>query len=197
MLNMIFRRIGTLGPSLFKKKLTWMAPVSCSFRVWLTDIGLVRMNVTRYVDLVNLCCINFFMRTCTFRQLINLEHYAAFSTLKIFFFQSLKLFEKFTIITEIACSDDKYYIILCTKFIKNNKIVAIAFTKIIFIDYSKNRGMVLLKDAAKKFSMPDTPIPPLPDFIKQMVDSEKYVIFNFSNKDIRDHDTNNINEDKS
>jgi hypothetical protein len=144
MLNMIFRRIGTLGPSLFKKKLKWTDPVSCSFRVWFTDIALVRMNATRYVDLLNLCSVNFFMRTCKFRQVINLEHYAAFSNFKIYFFNSLKLFEKFSVITQIECSDDKYYLILSTKFVRNNKIVAIAFTKVIFIDYSKRRYQKVL-----------------------------------------------------
>jgi acyl-CoA thioesterase FadM len=191
MLNMIFRRIGTLGPSLFKKKVKWTDPVSCSFRVWFTDIALVRMNVTRYVDLVNLCCINFFMRSCKFKQMVNLEHYAAFSTFKILFFKSLKLFEKFDVITQIECSDDKYYMIISTKFVRKNKIVAIAFTKIIFIDYSGKRGgMVLLNDAKRKFLMTDTPVPPVPDFIKQMIDAEKYIIFNYSNKDIHEPDKN-------
>jgi acyl-CoA thioesterase FadM len=135
------------------------------------------MNNTRYVDLVNLTTIYHFIRLSGGLKSLNMKMFPIFLNFKIHYFKPLILNEKFFIRTQLECADNKYSMWVSSKFIKNNVIVAIAFTKVAFT----NRKQLILVDEVKNKMAQPGEIKPISDFLGEIENIDKFILETFKN----------------
>jgi acyl-CoA thioesterase FadM len=128
--NHLFRLFGLILTAPWRKRLTSEDHVCIThFRCWFTDLDvLMHMNNGIYLSLMDLGRVDLMLRMGALHKLRKKGIYPVVVSEAIRFRRSLKLFQKFRIVTETAGWDDKY-VFLTQKFYARDEMYASAIIK--------------------------------------------------------------------
>lgn len=129
-MNHLFRLFWLVISTPFRERLTAENPVCIThFRCWFTDIDvLMHMNNGKYLSLMDLGRVDLMLRMGAFQKLRKKGIYPVVVSEAIRFRRSIKLFQKFRIVTETIGWDDKY-VYLTQKFYVREDMYASALIK--------------------------------------------------------------------
>ncbi len=127
----------TLMTARFKGSLKFTDECKTKFRVWLTDLDvLMHMNNGKYFSLMDLARVDFMIRNKAFSILNKKGIYPVVASESMKFKKSLKLFQKFNILTKVAGWDEKNFY-LEQSFLVSGEVYSYAIIKAQFL---KNGG---------------------------------------------------------
>lgn len=133
-MNHLFRLFWMLMTSRFRPALDPDHPVCVTaMRVWFTDIDvLMHMNNGKYLSLMDLGRVDYMLRMGAFHRLRRQGVYPVLASEAIRFRRSLKLFQKFSLVTELTGWDEKYTY-LTQRFVVRGETYATALVKARFL----------------------------------------------------------------
>jgi YbgC/YbaW family acyl-CoA thioester hydrolase len=137
----------------------WRSPLlmteSCHtpFRVWFTDLDvLMHMNNGKYFSLMDLARVDLMSRAGAFRTLSKKGIYPVVASETIKFKKSLKLFQAFTIKTQVIGWDERNFF-LEQQFLSQKRLVSLAYVKAQFL--RKNGNKVSTKEIFESLNEED------------------------------------------
>lgn len=124
----------------FRKAVMGLDACHTPFRCWPADLDtLLHMNNSRYLAIMDIARIDLITRCGLWGKLRSRGHYPIVEAQTIRYRKSIKLFQKFTIVTQIAGWDEKSFYLTQT-FMRGNEVAAEAMLKGRFL--KQTRGTV-------------------------------------------------------
>ena len=162
-MNLLFRLLYMLIVMRFRPPLTMMDKSLTPFRVWFTDLDLLRhMNNGKYFSLMDLARVDLMTRAGALRILDTNRIYPVLAAETMVFRKSLRLFNAFEIQTQILGWDEKDFY-LEQHFIRKGEIYARALVKARML--SRDGGKVSTADILKILNV-TTPSPAFPEHLQ-------------------------------
>src|SRR5687768_7148163 len=107
-MNLFFRLLWTLVAARFRSRVPTLGPVQTPFRVWPTDLDvLMHVNNGVYLSMMDLGRIDLMTRSGLFATINERGWYPVVTAQTIQYRRSLKLFDRFDIVTRVLAWDDK------------------------------------------------------------------------------------------
>ncbi|HWU43758.1 MAG TPA: acyl-CoA thioesterase [Bdellovibrio sp.] len=139
-MNHFFRLLWTFFISRFRSKVHALEACATPFRVMPTDLDvLLHMNNGVYFSLQDLARIDYMIRMGAFQKINSKGWYPVVVAERMRFRKSLKLFQKFDLISKLAYWDDKY-IYLEHNFVVKGEVIAWGMIRSRFLN--KKGGIV-------------------------------------------------------
>jgi YbgC/YbaW family acyl-CoA thioester hydrolase len=139
-------------------------PCHTHFRVWLTDLDvLMHMNNGKYFSLMDLARVDLMGRAGALKTLSKKGIYPVVASETMKFKKSLKLFQKFTIKTQVIGWDERNFF-LEQQFLSQKKLVSLAYVKAQFL--RKNGNKVSTKEIFESLGEEDMGIKH-PSYVEQ------------------------------
>ncbi|RYG60098.1 MAG: acyl-CoA thioesterase [Alphaproteobacteria bacterium] len=161
-MNLWLRLIYFLFAVRFRKPIRALTPCTTPFRCWPADLDtLLHMNNSRYLAIMDIARIDLITRCGLWKKLRSRGHYPIVEAQTIRYRKSIKLFQRFTIVTHIQGWDEKSFYLTQT-FMRGNEIVAEAMLKGRFL--KSTRGTVPPADIMEMAGYPRLS-PPIPKLI--------------------------------
>lgn len=157
-MNLYFRLFALAIKLLFSKKHNPLAPATCHFRVWPTDLDLnMHVNNGRYLTLMDLGRTDLMCKAGLFKTAFKKKWMPVLGKATIQYIRSLRCFQKFSITTQVVYWDEKW-IYLEQKFYLQDKVVASAFVQALFL---QKRNKITPQEVMASFDQQLTkPLPP-------------------------------------
>lgn len=158
-MNMIFRLLHILIFSRFRSRVEVMQECATPFRVWATDLDILRhMNNGVYLSLQDLARVDYMVRAGAAAKISANGWYPVVASETIRFRRSLQFLQKFEIRTRLISWDQKY-LYLEHKFTSRGEVIALGMIRARFL--SKSGGTVSPQDLLKvmELSMEAPPFP--------------------------------------
>ncbi|GAB4128139.1 MAG: acyl-CoA thioesterase [Roseiflexaceae bacterium] len=135
-MNRLFRLLWTLVAARFRSRVAMLGPCRTSFWVWPNDLDLLwHMNNGSYFSLLDLARIDLMIRAGIFDQLNQRGWYPVVASETMLFRRSLKLFERFEVVTEVAGWDEQA-ILLTQRFERGGQFIGLALIRARFLKRS-------------------------------------------------------------
>ena len=132
-MNLILRLLRVFIAAFFRSKLTFKDESVVSFRVWFHDLDInSHMTNSRYLAVMDLGRTDLLIRTGLGRIVMKNRWSPVLASTSIRWRKSLLLFQKYTVHTRLASWDEKWFY-LDQKVVRNNRVVAHALQKAIFV----------------------------------------------------------------
>ncbi len=127
-MNLFFRLLWTLICSPFRKACELLGPCETPFTTLPNDLDvLLHMNNGRYLTLLDLARLDLLIRSGLHKK-ISKDYYPVVTAETIQFRKSLKVFNKFSVITKVMGWDDKYFY-LEQFFMRKEEVIALAYVQ--------------------------------------------------------------------
>jgi len=169
-MNKIFRLLHMYLFSRFRSAVDIMAECSTPFRVWFTDLDVLRhMNNGIYLSLQDLARVDYMIRAKAAPRIAERGWYPVVAAETIRFRRSLQLFQKFEIRSRLISWDDKY-IYLEHKFVSRNELIAVGMIRARFL--KKQGGTVAPVELLSALGL-SLQAPPFPEYLQQWISCEQ------------------------
>jgi acyl-CoA thioesterase FadM len=159
-MNLFFRLIWTLVAGPFRSRVPTLGPATTPFRVWPTDLDvLMHVNNGVYLSMMDLGRIDLMMRSGLFGAINERGWYPVVTAQTIQYRRSLKVFDRFDIVTRVLAWDDRA-IMLEQRFVRRGEEVATALMRGRFL--RRAGGTVPMSDLIAAAGNPPAPtdVPP-------------------------------------
>ena len=154
-MNLYFRLFWTLVAARFRSRAPTLGPVATPFRVLPTDLDvLMHVNNGVYLSMMDLGRIDLMMRSGLFATINERGWYPVVVAQTIQYRRSLKLFDRFDIVTRVLAWDDKA-IMLEQRFVRRGEEVATALMRGRFL--KRSGGTVPMPELIAAAGNPPTP----------------------------------------
>lgn len=169
-MNLFFRLLHILIFSRFRSSVGIMEECATPFRVWFTDLDVLRhMNNGVYLSLQDLARVDYMTRAGAARQIAAQGWYPVVASETIRFRRSLQPLQKFEIRTRLISWDDKY-LYLEHKFTSREQVIAVGMIRARFL--SKAGGTVAPQDLMKALNLNLQP-PAFPDHLTSWISADQ------------------------
>lgn len=169
-MNLFFRLFHILLFSKFRSRVGVMDECATPFRVWPTDLDVLRhMNNGVYLSLQDLARTDYMIRAQAAGQFARQGWYPVVASETIRFRRSLKVFQKFYLHSRLITWDDKY-LYLEHKFTRKGELIAIGMIRARFL--SKKGGTVSPAELLKVIGT-DMVAPPMPDYLQAWIEADQ------------------------
>ena len=155
-MNLFMRLLWTLMVARFRSRVPALGPVATPFRVLPTDLDvLMHVNNGVYLSMMDLGRIDLMMRSGLFATINERGWYPVVVAQTIQYRRSLKLFDRFEIVTRVLAWDDKA-IMLEQRFVRRGEEVATALMRGRFL--KRAGGTVPMSDLIAAAGNPAAPV---------------------------------------
>lgn len=169
-MNMFFRLLHVLLFSRFRSKVDILSECATPFRVWPTDLDVLRhMNNGVYLSLQDLARVDYMIRAGAADKIAAKGWYPVVASETIRFRRSLQPFQKFHLHTKLISWDEKY-LYLEHKFVSRGQVVAIGMIRARFL--SKAGGTVTPADLLGVIGRPLS-APAMPDYLTSWIAADQ------------------------
>ncbi|MEK2644440.1 acyl-CoA thioesterase [Bdellovibrio sp. BCCA] len=169
-MNLFFRLFYILLFSRSRKPVQIMEECATPFRVWPTDLDVLRhMNNGVYFSLQDLARTDYMIRAQAAKKIAEQGWYPVVASEMIRFRRSLKLFQKFELCTRLISWDDKY-LYLEHKFISRGDVIAVGMIRARFL--SKTGGTVSPQDLLKVLDL-SLQAPSFPEHLASWISADQ------------------------
>lgn len=169
-MNLFFRLLYILLFSRFRSSVDIMEECATPFRVWFTDLDVLRhMNNGVYFSLQDLARMDYMARAQAADKIAAQGWYPVVASETIRFRRSLKLFQKFELRTRLISWDEKY-LYLEHKFTSRGEVIAVGMIRARFL--SKAGGAVSPQDLLKALGLSLQP-PVFPDHLLSWISADQ------------------------
>lgn len=163
-MNLYLRLLWTLLVARFRSRATPLGPVATPFRVWPTDLDvLMHVNNGVYLSMMDLGRIDLMLRSGLFATVNERGWYPVVTAQTIQYRRSLKLFDRFEIVTRVLSWDDKA-ITLEQRFVRGGEQIATALMRGRFL--SRAGGTVPMSELIAAAGNP-TPPTDVPEYARE------------------------------
>lgn len=169
-MNLFFRLLHILIFSRFRTPVDVMAECATPFRVWFTDLDVLRhMNNGVYLSLQDLARMDYMTRAGAAKKIAAQGWYPVVAAETIRFRRSLQPLQKFEIRTRLISWDDKY-LFLEHKFTSRGQVIAVGMIRARFL--KKSGGSVTPQELMKVLEL-NLQAPAFPDYLRAWISSEQ------------------------
>ncbi|AHZ86740.1 thioesterase family protein [Bdellovibrio bacteriovorus] len=169
-MNLLFRLLHVLLFSRFRSRVGIMDECATPFRVWPTDLDVLRhMNNGIYLSLQDLARTDYMIRAQAAGAIASEGWYPVVASETIRFRRSLKVFQKFHLHTRLITWDDKY-LYLEHKFTSRGDLIAIGMIRARFL--SKKGGTVTPAELMKAVGENLT-APAMPEYLQSWINADQ------------------------
>ncbi|WII73459.1 thioesterase family protein [Bdellovibrio sp. 22V] len=168
-MNLFFRLLHILLFSKFRSKVDVLQECATPFRVWPTDLDVLRhMNNGVYLSLQDLARVDYMIRAGAAEVIEKNGWYPVVASETIRFRRSLKLFQSFELCTRLLSWDEKY-LYLEHKFVSKGEVIALGMIRARFL--SKKGGLVAPQDLLKALNL-QLSAPSFPEHLESWISAD-------------------------
>jgi YbgC/YbaW family acyl-CoA thioester hydrolase len=167
-LNLFFRFLWLLLVSRFRSRVDVLGPCATPYRVWPTDLDVfMHVNNGVYLSMMDLARMDLMSRSGLMQPIRARGWYPVVTAQTIQYRRSLKLFDRFDIVTRVLAWTDKE-ILVSQQFVRNRIVVASALMRGRFLS---KQGSVPMSEI---IALAGNPKPPtdVPEFARQWSDAQ-------------------------